>query len=562
MNTQSVIDEEWYRRTVDFNEEDPHGYYYSVPHNDYDENRTLLTVTKAVFLNHPKGNIRVPVAVAGYQITHEYIRSEFINKTCMSVAPGPDQSCSTVSCASDLLECYLLDSDAYIIASKNPEFTGQFFGQVEPAILESLVSVEIYNRVTIYDYQAVCFTVTETHTSGCSILLTPFKYLFYMFTYLWTTAIWALTNMHFASIVNGFLGLGQKPSATVQDYDFVYGGGPGQGPPPSLNYYDATYSVHDGSMEELSRYWPDFRDAYINRTRPRPCDQKIELVKMNHTWLRTSKAFGARLENCHTNGCDRPYWVTKIPNSNMLFVLLERVCECVPVDPITVDPQEVEYNETDLCMRQNQSLVRKRPPDCRDYHPEEREEISHCKDSGVDALFPSLSLPLASAMVVSVVVHSFSHFLQSPFFTTTISSISSTPRIVSLDQERSRKAAIGRLMTTDAAPCITSPQSTNAFLGVSSALPRNRIAGMCIPQKLLRSGASEPASELFEVTGFRKRQVVAQTFPRSGASAPATVIFYFLSQSPDAEASSLGETSSFIWRVMLPDSGLDVSTNL
>lgn len=43
------------------------------------------------------------------------------------------------------------------MASENVLETGQFFGKVKGAIMNMMVENEIYEKITIYDYQGVCF---------------------------------------------------------------------------------------------------------------------------------------------------------------------------------------------------------------------------------------------------------------------------------------------------------------------------------------------------------------------------------------------------------------------
>ena len=61
------------------------------------------------------------------------------------------------TCDTEGMECYVLDSNAYIIISEKKEDTGKFFGEIRGNIMESLVAETIYRRVHMYDYQAVCF---------------------------------------------------------------------------------------------------------------------------------------------------------------------------------------------------------------------------------------------------------------------------------------------------------------------------------------------------------------------------------------------------------------------
>lgn len=39
--------------------------------------------------------------------------------------------------------------------------TGRFFGEVEGAVMETMVEERIFDRITIYDYQGLCKNVTR-----------------------------------------------------------------------------------------------------------------------------------------------------------------------------------------------------------------------------------------------------------------------------------------------------------------------------------------------------------------------------------------------------------------
>ena len=53
-----------------------------------------------------------------------------------------------------------------------------------------------------------------------------------------------------------------------------------------------------------------FKLAYINKTRPKPCDKEVNLYKLNNSKLKETnsdkyKPVKGKLSNCHSNGCGR-----------------------------------------------------------------------------------------------------------------------------------------------------------------------------------------------------------------------------------------------------------------
>lgn len=51
----------------------------------------------------------------------------------------------------------MLDNSGYIVVSESLEDTGRFFGEVQGNIMEMMVEEELYKRIHMFDYQAVCF---------------------------------------------------------------------------------------------------------------------------------------------------------------------------------------------------------------------------------------------------------------------------------------------------------------------------------------------------------------------------------------------------------------------
>jgi hypothetical protein len=60
------------------------------------------------------------------------------------------------TCASEELDCYVLDNNGFIILSESLDHTGKFFGQIDGTIMDSLVQDRIYKKVAVYDYQGAC----------------------------------------------------------------------------------------------------------------------------------------------------------------------------------------------------------------------------------------------------------------------------------------------------------------------------------------------------------------------------------------------------------------------
>ena len=61
------------------------------------------------------------------------------------------------SCGKDgELACYVIDNNGFVLISDDNVHTGKFFGEVDGTILDSLIQHQIYRKIEIYDYQAIC----------------------------------------------------------------------------------------------------------------------------------------------------------------------------------------------------------------------------------------------------------------------------------------------------------------------------------------------------------------------------------------------------------------------
>ena len=103
----------------------------------------------------------------GFQFLHSALQGIFQNIT---------YTCEgTVNCTRDcndpFLSCYLVDNHGYIVAADKDKQAARFLGEVQSDVMRSLIQRGIYNKITIYDYQAVCFDPTGETNDG-SILLT------------------------------------------------------------------------------------------------------------------------------------------------------------------------------------------------------------------------------------------------------------------------------------------------------------------------------------------------------------------------------------------------------
>ncbi|XP_047483064.1 voltage-dependent calcium channel subunit alpha-2/delta-3-like isoform X9 [Penaeus chinensis] len=429
-----AIDEVWYKRAVDYYEEDPDAYVYSVPFDAAAQNPedVLVTATRAIFIEENRHR-KAPAAVVGVTIKHQKFVEYFTNETykCPSY-PSRDSSCKNAkTCESVYLDCYLLDDNGFIIASEKNEHTGKFFGTLEGTIMESLVQSEVYRKVKIYDYQAVCLD-SQTEPNPASILLTPVQMLKWTANWIMSNIFWVLVKTHLYTLWDPNQAWAYTHGAREDIYPDI--NNPHMEPVDYKEVFDETIADYfsDEPAPEVAKEYPaveendlpdydpeddrqyseeydhqaedgDFPSlelAYINKTHPRPCDKEVELYKLQNHKLQTDgnyKPVKGKLSNCHPNGCGRHFSVQKVVSTNLILVAVNNLCSC-DSRRVDIEPVEVEYNETMLCNRLLLHHYRNRPGHCFNYHPEEH-EIKQCGGAG------SLTLPSAAMLTLLVLAH-------------------------------------------------------------------------------------------------------------------------------------------------------------
>jgi hypothetical protein len=69
----------------------------------------------------------------------------------------------------------VLDNNGYIIVSESLSDTGKFFGEVQGNIMEIMIQDSLYQRIRVFDYQAVCFREDGTKNNAPFLLTVSFK---------------------------------------------------------------------------------------------------------------------------------------------------------------------------------------------------------------------------------------------------------------------------------------------------------------------------------------------------------------------------------------------------
>ncbi|XP_062707159.1 voltage-dependent calcium channel subunit alpha-2/delta-4 isoform X3 [Aedes albopictus] len=375
-----AMDMSWYKRAVDHYSIEPDGFVFSVPFDSGYSGKnssTLVTATHALFIDH-RGH-KAPAAVVGLQFHHDSLAKHFnmITSSCI----GTGSSCKK-NCASDELDCYLLDDNGFVILSERNEHTGKFFGQIDGTIMDSLVQDRIYRRIAFMDYQGICSDRDNPYTAAGEPLkpIRPMswllKYIVSFATY-WLSilptpvASWHQSNSYYD---------------TDNDFEEVYEYENNYEMPAEHNPYDFTtpdYELHSTPMPHRSQATSGPR-VVPDPAHARPCDLKTDLYILQPDRLNSSgqnNPLKGKLTNCHSSGCERPFSVQKIPHSNLILLVVDVLCPCGSKQ-LDIEPQEVHGGAGKLgaCgvrRMAKEKMLRKRPNRCISYHPEEI-EIKQC----------------------------------------------------------------------------------------------------------------------------------------------------------------------------------------
>nr|XP_023014189.1 voltage-dependent calcium channel subunit alpha-2/delta-3-like [Leptinotarsa decemlineata] len=301
MNNRA-IDEDWYRRAVELNFENEDIFIYSVPFETSGyENNTMISSTKAIFAS--KGKLKTPVAVVGLQFNHREMY-EIYNE--ITTKCGSDEKCR-ITCKQEELDCYILDNNAYIVLSDEPEYIGRYLGDIRPDIMNDLIEDGVYITTRMFDYQAICQKeppeplpeeerVLKRKQKAAENLAAAKKAAKEAAarsaaTSKPTTASTVFIVLdHFASVKNWLV---------------------------NLVLFFINLVVSDDTRYISNK--PDmiaFNKLEIVKTVPTPCDQERYLFNVNKHQKFPTSPFRTGIKFV----CSWPYVIDKIPNTNLLFL--------------------------------------------------------------------------------------------------------------------------------------------------------------------------------------------------------------------------------------------------
>ncbi|XP_036386688.1 voltage-dependent calcium channel subunit alpha-2/delta-3-like [Megalops cyprinoides] len=295
----------WYKRAA---EQVPGTFVYSIPVNSRTDNKSVVLASTAIQLLDDR---KSPIAAAvGIQMKLDFFQRKFwtASRQCAAL----DGKCN-LSCDNENINCYLIDNNGFILVAEQSSQTGLFFGEVEGAVMNKLLLMGSFKRVTLYDYQASCTVFVESSNSPHS-LLDP--YLAFVAAVKWLVTELVIFLLEF-------------------------------------NLYSWWHSDLTAKAQRVK-----------GKTMLVPCDTEYPAFVSERTIKETTGSI-----DC--DGCVRSFVIQQIPSSNLFMVVVDNECDCSSSPPVTMEPIEIIYNESLKCERLKFQKDRKRPDSCHPFHPEE-----------------------------------------------------------------------------------------------------------------------------------------------------------------------------------------------
>nr|XP_023684323.1 voltage-dependent calcium channel subunit alpha-2/delta-3-like isoform X1 [Paramormyrops kingsleyae] len=323
----------WYQRAA---EHVPGTFVYSVPfRRGMGNNSVVLASTAIQLLDDRRSPI---VAAVGIQMKLEFFQRKFwtASRQCTAL----DGKCP-INCDNESISCYLIDNNGFILVSEDYSQTGMFFGEVEAAVMNQLLLMGSFKRITLYDYQAICKIFVESSNSPRS-LLDPYFAVF-------ATIKWLVTE---------------------------------------LVIFVLEFNVYSWWHSELTA---KAQDVVRGKTVQIPCETEYPAFVSERIIKETSG-----IVDC--NGCDRSFVIQQIPSSNLFMVVVDDQCDCSSAPPVTMEPIEIMYNESLTCERFKFQKDRRRPDSCHPFHPEE--DAMEC--GGSLGLIPKPQLTLLTVLLMLI----------------------------------------------------------------------------------------------------------------------------------------------------------------
>ncbi|EDW03637.1 GH10400 [Drosophila grimshawi] len=343
----TAIDETWYKSAIlQHHQGNTESFVYSVKHyNDPLEDSDLkVTASHAIFPRD--GGKEAPACVVGFQFSHARMWERFFNIT----AEDNCNNCLPI-CTDDDVDCVVIDNNAYIVVGQNINTTGKFFGEFHGDVMAAMVQKGIFQSIEVYDYQELCKVEATTPSDGHS-LLHPLKVL----GLVWKWLI-AQLFLHYQRVQWWVDGAPFMEYLDNIEDEYVAVG--------DRNSPSAAKPKEDGDDGEAIFQDPEPEPVY------KACDMHSTLYALQPEAL-------IGITDYVEVPSTRPFLVKKIPNTNLVLVVVNVLMPSRSVR-LTTEPQPItDYEEEFPCYKLNMSFYeRRRIEECYTEH-EDEELFTYC----------------------------------------------------------------------------------------------------------------------------------------------------------------------------------------
>ncbi|XP_042600299.1 voltage-dependent calcium channel subunit alpha-2/delta-1 [Cyprinus carpio] len=302
-----------------------------------------ILVSKAVDLDI--NGAKLKPAVVGVKLNVSAWMNSFINATTKKNCK--DEICGCLR-NDKQVDCVILDDGGFLLMSNQDEYItqiGQFFGEVDPVLMITLVNTSLFSFNKTYDYQSVCDPERETKAAaGLRFYFFCVPTIADMLTVGWwaSTAVWSVLQQLLLSLT-------------------------------LPNIVGTVYSEDDLS------------DAFSK--------ESCITEQTQYFFENENKSFSGAMD---CGNCSRMYRAEKLPNTNLVFLISDAKSSCLSCDPKPLRQAEQPSTGPDPCVLAQNPRYRKGPDVCFDNNADE--DASDC--GGGYSLSPSLWPMLALQLLL------------------------------------------------------------------------------------------------------------------------------------------------------------------
>ncbi|XP_066540611.1 voltage-dependent calcium channel subunit alpha-2/delta-1 isoform X3 [Hoplias malabaricus] len=304
-----TFDSSFYKRSLDNDI-----YIFTAPYVNKSRESSYesgILVSKAVELDF-KG-VKLKPAVVGVKLNVSAWMNSFMNATMKINCK--DEICGCLR-NDKHVDCVILDDGGFLLMSNQDEYItqiGQFFGEVDPILMISLVNTSLYSFNKTYDYQSVCDPERETKAAaGPRSIYVPTIADILSLGWWASTAAW--------SVLQHFLLTLTYPS-----------------------FLEAAYSEEDLS------------DAYSK--------ESCITEQTQYFFENENRSFQGVLD---CGNCSRMYRAEKLPSTNLVFLITDAKSTCLSCDTKPLRQAEQPSTGPDPCILAHSPRYRKGPDVCFD----------------------------------------------------------------------------------------------------------------------------------------------------------------------------------------------------